>query len=55
MTVDKIAMISLPVSDQERAKSFYIDKLGFTVIADYVMGNASPSQRWSIDNTHNLV
>ena len=45
MTVDKIAMISLPVSDQERAKSFYVDKLGFTVIADYIMGNAEAGER----------
>jgi catechol 2,3-dioxygenase-like lactoylglutathione lyase family enzyme len=45
MTVDKIAMVSLPVSDQERAKSFYVDKLGFTVIADYVMGNAEAGER----------
>jgi catechol 2,3-dioxygenase-like lactoylglutathione lyase family enzyme len=34
MAVYQIAMISLPVSDQDRAKSFYTDKLGFQVIAD---------------------
>jgi predicted enzyme related to lactoylglutathione lyase len=37
MIIDKIALISLPVSDQDRAKTFYIDKLGFTATADYIM------------------
>ncbi len=45
MAVDKIAMVSLPVSDQERAKLFYVEKLGFTVIADYIMGNAEAGER----------
>ena len=45
MAIDKIAMVSLPVSDQERAKSFYVEKLGFTVIADYIMGNAEAGDR----------
>ena len=45
MAVDKIVLISLPVSDQERAKSFYADKLGFTVTADYIMGNAEAGER----------
>jgi catechol 2,3-dioxygenase-like lactoylglutathione lyase family enzyme len=29
MSIDKIVLISLPVSDPERAKSFYTEKLGF--------------------------
>lgn len=45
MAVDKIVMISLPVSDQERAKSFYTDKLGFKITADYIMGNAEAGER----------
>ena len=45
MTVNKITMISLPVSDQDRAKSFYVDKLGFSVAMDYVMGNAEAGER----------
>lgn len=45
MAIDKIAMVSLPVNDQERAKSFYVEKLGFTVIADYIMGNAEAGDR----------
>src|SRR5689334_1153025 len=45
MTIDKIVMISLPVRDQERAKSFYVDKLGFQVTADYIMGSAEAGER----------
>src|ERR1043165_8792095 len=45
MSIDKIVMISLPVSDQERAKSFYTDKLGFKVTADYIMGTAEAGER----------
>ena len=50
MAVDKITMISLPVSDQDKAKLFYTDKLGFSVAMDYVMGNAEAGEhagnRW---------
>jgi catechol 2,3-dioxygenase-like lactoylglutathione lyase family enzyme len=45
MAVDKIVMISLPVSDQEKAKLFYTDKLGFKVIADYIMSSAEAGER----------
>lgn len=45
MAVDKIVMISLPVSDQEKAKLFYTDKLGFKVTADYIMGSAEAGER----------
>jgi catechol 2,3-dioxygenase-like lactoylglutathione lyase family enzyme len=45
MAVDKIVLISLPVSDQERAKSFYQDILGFKVTADFIMGNAEAGER----------
>lgn len=45
MAVHQITLISLPVSDQERAKSFYVDKLGFQVTADYIMGNAEAGER----------
>jgi catechol 2,3-dioxygenase-like lactoylglutathione lyase family enzyme len=45
MTIDKITLISFPVSDQERAKSFYQDKLGFKVTADFIMGNAEAGER----------
>jgi catechol 2,3-dioxygenase-like lactoylglutathione lyase family enzyme len=45
MAVDKIILVSLPVSDQDRAKSFYQDKLGFKVTADFIMGEAEAGER----------
>jgi catechol 2,3-dioxygenase-like lactoylglutathione lyase family enzyme len=36
-------VVSIPVSDQDRAKSFYRDVLGFQEIADVPMG---PDMRW---------
>ena len=45
MAVDQIVLISLPVSDQEQAKSFYTEKLGFKVTADYMMGTAEAGER----------
>lgn len=39
----KIAIVSIPVVDQEKAKQFYVDKLGFSVAFDDPMG---PDRRW---------
>lgn len=39
----KIAVVSIPVSDQDRAKKFYTETLGFTVNTDTAMG---PDMRW---------
>lgn len=40
----KIGIISLPVKDQQRAKEFFCDKLGFEVVRDNdFMGD---NQRW---------
>tara|TARA_R110002020_G_scaffold27440_10_gene88444 strand:- start:414 stop:785 length:372 start_codon:yes stop_codon:yes gene_type:complete len=41
--IDSIAIISPPVSDQQRAKLFYHDVLGFDIIRDNPMG---PGQQW---------
>ncbi len=38
-----IEIISIPVTDQERAKDFYVNKLGFQLVADNAM---SEKQRW---------
>lgn len=38
-----IAVVSIPVSDQERALAFYRDVLGFDVVNDSPMG---PEMRW---------
>jgi predicted enzyme related to lactoylglutathione lyase len=38
-----ISVVSIPVSDPERAKAFYADSLGFDVLADTPFGEG---QRW---------
>jgi len=43
MTIERIQIISVPVSDQESAKNFYGDILGFELMRDNPMG---PDQRW---------
>jgi catechol 2,3-dioxygenase-like lactoylglutathione lyase family enzyme len=43
MTVTHIQVISIPVSDQDRARDFYVDSLGFTLLADQQL---SPEMRW---------
>jgi catechol 2,3-dioxygenase-like lactoylglutathione lyase family enzyme len=39
----RITVVSVPVADQDRAKAFYADVLGFEVVADAQFG---PDQRW---------
>ena len=43
MAIDHLSVVSVPVSDQERAKSFYTDTLGFELLADSPFGE---DQRW---------
>jgi len=43
MALTNLEVISVPVSDQERAKQFYVDKLGFAVQMD---SNFGESMRW---------
>lgn len=43
MAVKAIELISIPVSDQDRAKRFYTDILGFTELIDTPL---SPDMRW---------
>lgn len=43
MPVRKVQLFSVPVADQDRAKDFYVDTLGFELLADRAMG---PGQRW---------
>ena len=38
-----IQLFSIPVSDQARAKAFYVDTLGWELVRDDAMG---PDQRW---------
>ena len=39
----KVAVVSVPVSDQERAKAFYVDTLGWDVVRD---DHSIPGTRW---------
>jgi catechol 2,3-dioxygenase-like lactoylglutathione lyase family enzyme len=43
MAVHDVKVISVPVSDQERAKAFYVDKLGFDLTRD---DDSVPGIRW---------
>jgi len=43
MSIKRIDIISIPVSDQARSKALYVDKLGLAVKRDNPMG---PDQRW---------
>ncbi|KIP52863.1 VOC family protein [Leucobacter komagatae] len=38
-----VQVVHVPVSDQDRAKDFYVDRLGLVVVADLDMG---PHGRW---------
>lgn len=41
--ITNVQVVSVPVSDQERAKNFYVDTLGFELRADRPWGEAT---RW---------
>ncbi|HST58949.1 MAG TPA: VOC family protein, partial [Longimicrobium sp.] len=43
MNIRRIAIVSIPVVDQQTAKQWYADVLGFALLADNPMG---PEQRW---------
>jgi catechol 2,3-dioxygenase-like lactoylglutathione lyase family enzyme len=43
MTITSVGILSVPVSDQDRARSFYVDALGFELVDDSPMG---PEMRW---------
>jgi predicted enzyme related to lactoylglutathione lyase len=43
MPMRNIQLFSVPVSDPERAKAFYVEKLGWELVRDGQMG---PDQRW---------
>jgi catechol 2,3-dioxygenase-like lactoylglutathione lyase family enzyme len=43
MTISHLQLLSVPVSDQDRAKDFYVNTLGLELIRDNQMG---PAQRW---------
>ena len=41
--INRVDVVSIPVSDQDRAKAFYRDKLGFEELSDTPMGDG---MRW---------
>jgi catechol 2,3-dioxygenase-like lactoylglutathione lyase family enzyme len=43
MAIESFEIVSVPVSDQTRSKTFYSDVLGFDVVRDEPMG---PGMRW---------
>jgi catechol 2,3-dioxygenase-like lactoylglutathione lyase family enzyme len=43
MSLTHVQLLSVPVSDQDRAQDFYVGTLGFDLIADTELG---PGQRW---------
>jgi catechol 2,3-dioxygenase-like lactoylglutathione lyase family enzyme len=43
MTITHVHVLSVPVADQDRARDFYVNTLGFDLIAENPMG---PDQRW---------
>lgn len=43
MPITSVQLFSLPVSDQDRARDFYVDVLGFQLVREAQMG---PDQRW---------
>jgi uncharacterized glyoxalase superfamily protein PhnB len=51
MTLKQITMVTIPVTDQDKAMDFYVNGLGFTVKFDFVMdertaGEAGAGARW---------
>jgi catechol 2,3-dioxygenase-like lactoylglutathione lyase family enzyme len=34
MAIEDVSVVSVPVSDQDRAKAFYVDTLGFTLVRE---------------------
>jgi catechol 2,3-dioxygenase-like lactoylglutathione lyase family enzyme len=43
MAIRHVQILSVPVSDQDRAKEFYVDVLGFALLADRQF---TPDMRW---------
>jgi catechol 2,3-dioxygenase-like lactoylglutathione lyase family enzyme len=43
MAITNVQLFSIPVSDQDRARDFYVDILGFQLVMDTQLG---PDMRW---------
>jgi predicted enzyme related to lactoylglutathione lyase len=49
MAISHVQVVSIPVTDQDRAREFYVDKLGFELASDFQM---SPEVRWVMVKPH---
>jgi len=43
MSITHVQLLSVPVTNQDRARDFYVDTLGFELVSDVRMG---PDMRW---------
>jgi catechol 2,3-dioxygenase-like lactoylglutathione lyase family enzyme len=43
MSITNVQLLSVPVSDQDRARDFYVETLGFVLVSDTQLG---PDMRW---------
>lgn len=43
MAIDHIGVVTVPVRDQEQARAFYVERLGFEVVTDTEF---APGMRW---------
>ena len=43
MSITKVQLFSIPVTDQDRARDFYVGVLGLELVREMPMG---PGQRW---------
>jgi catechol 2,3-dioxygenase-like lactoylglutathione lyase family enzyme len=43
MSIQDVTVVSIPVSDQDRAKKFYVEQLGFELVRDDA---SMPGMRW---------
>jgi catechol 2,3-dioxygenase-like lactoylglutathione lyase family enzyme len=43
MAITHVQLLSVPVTDQDRARDFYVDDLGFELLSDTGLG---PDMRW---------
>lgn len=46
MAIKDIQVVSVPVSDVDRAKAFYVETLGFELRTDTTFGEGGHQQRW---------
>ncbi len=53
--MNKITIISVPVADQQKAKEFYMDKMGFSLIIEAPMSETSKWVQLGLPNTETTI